>query len=69
MLAILGYLKDPPTSLQTKVAPNRDINQNTRCSHDEVKRQMVTYAEWARIGDANPIAYDKFTEKLIRDIR
>lgn len=37
--------------------------------HDEVKRQTVTFAEWARRGDANPIAYEGFTKTLVLRIR
>jgi hypothetical protein len=62
MLALLGYLRD-----ETPSSSSRTESQKQR--HDEVLRQMVTYAEWARHGDANPINFARLDIPLLRRLR
>ena len=38
-------------------------------SHDQVSRCTVTYAEWKRVGDANPIAFEALTPSLLHKFR
>jgi hypothetical protein len=36
---------------------------------DEVRRRTVTYAAWARDGEANPIFYNRLTPSLLAEFR
>jgi hypothetical protein len=52
-LALLGYLRDA------------DVKNGP----DEVMRQTITYAEWKKVGDANPIKFTEFTEEICSKMR
>ncbi len=60
MLGILGYLRPQPVSSSGSRAESSD---------DEVARRSVTFASWRRLGDPNPITFDRLTEKLVQEIR
>ena len=53
-LSMLGYLRD--NSGQQKLS-------------DQVIRQRVTWAQWKRHGDANPITYSDFSFDLVKQFR
>ena len=53
MLALLGYLRDSGESNGS----------------DQVMRRKVTYAEFAKRGDANPITYTELNASLLRKFR
>jgi len=36
---------------------------------DQVRRKRVTYAQWQRIGDANPVSYPSLNAELLKDFR
>jgi hypothetical protein len=38
-------------------------------AEDEVERRRVTYARWAKKGDANPIRFSDLSEDLLRSLR
>lgn len=57
VLSLLGYLRD---STRTD---SGDITSTG------VKIAAVTFAEWAKKGDANPIAYDYFDAQLVQRMR
>lgn len=56
VLSLLGYLRDS-TSTENGVTSTG------------VKIAAVTFAEWAKKGDANPIAYDRFDAQLVQRMR
>lgn len=59
MLAVLGYLRDiTPTS-----------SSNGSKGGDEVRRRMVTYAEWPRKGAANPVSFLHLDTSLLTRLR
>lgn len=55
-LSILGYLRD-------------NGKNDVKNPGDEVYRQRVTWAQWKKHGDANPITYTDFSVDLIRAFR
>jgi hypothetical protein len=55
LLALLGYL--------------RDGGEVEGENEDQVRRKSVTYAEFKRQGDANPIAYPALTNTLLKNFR
>ena len=57
VLSLLGYLRDN-TSTDTGDATSTGV-----------KITAVTFAEWAKKGDANPIAYDYFDAQLVQRMR
>lgn len=36
---------------------------------DQVRRKRVTYAQWQRIGDANPVSFPSLNAKLLKEFR
>ena len=55
-LSILGYLRD-------------NGKNDVKRTGDEVYRQRVTWAQWKKHGDANPITYSDFSVDMIRRFR
>ena len=55
-LSILGYLRD-------------NGKNDMKRTGDEVYRQRVTWAQWKKHGDANPITYSDFSVDIIRKFR
>ena len=78
MLSILGYLRDDDV---TEGQGGKDGKGGTggmggmggkggkAVRAVQVERRMVTYAEWARRGDANPIKFSPFTRDLVQQLR
>jgi len=62
MLAVLGYLRDivPSSSSSSSGGGGRG---------DEVRRRMVTYAEWPRKGVANPVSFPLLDAPLLERLR
>lgn len=56
----------PPTAAS---APPRPISTLAPSALDEVRRKMVTYATWARQGEANPVSFAELTPALLAECR
>lgn len=69
MLAILGYLRKGGGASTTAGAAGSNGGTSVTSSLDQVRRKMVTYATWARSGEANPVAYDRLTAVLLAECR
>jgi len=77
MLALLGYLRDPPPSLLASLSSSSSSSSSTPSippippppPSDQVCRLSVTYAEWRRAGDANPIVFPALTPALLLKMR
>jgi hypothetical protein len=78
MLAILGYLRDGTgentgtgTGASTGTGTGRSLDKGSGSKEDvqvQVRRRMVTYAEWARRGQANPCNLS-FSPSLVARVR
>lgn len=67
LLSLLGYLRDQPAvSGGSSGASNKAAGS---APATEVKIATVTFAEWAKRGDANPIQYDYFEADLVTRMR
>jgi hypothetical protein len=72
MLAILGYLRDG-TGDNTVAGTDQSTGMGSGSGSKEgvqvqVQRRMVTYAEWARRGQANPTNLS-FSPSLVARVR
>ena len=50
-------------------APQRTVSTLAPSALDEVRRKMVTYATWARQGEANPVSFAELTPALLAECR
>jgi hypothetical protein len=60
-LALLGYLREPKVDVRSSSSAVQ--------GGSDVRIAAVTFAEWARRGDANPVSYSSFDGALLRRMR
>ena len=73
LLALLGYLRDPPSSNSSSCSNKSSSSANsssansstTQQTHSEVKLTAINYAQWARRGDAHPIQYSHINADIV----
>lgn len=67
MLAVLGYLRDSGSAPSSSGAgAGTGVGSS---NGDEVRRRMVTYAEWPRRGAANPVSFARLDSPLLERLR
>jgi hypothetical protein len=66
-LALLGYLREPKVDVRS--SSSSSSSSSAVQGDNYVRIAAVTFAEWARRGDANPVSYSSFDGALLRRMR